>query len=350
MNILIQMSHPAHFHLYKFIAQKLFDDGHNVHVVIKSKDILEDLVRDSGMRYINIQPLAHRNSRLGIAFDALVRLWKIAWYVKRNNIDLLTGCSAEVAQVGWLLHRHRINLGEDDAAVIPQLIRVIKPFVERFYAPESCNTGPLESKTIHYAGYHKLAYLHPNKFTSNREIASQYVDLSRPYFLLRFAKLRAYHDIGNRAHGIDTIVAQRLIDKLLPYGNIYITSERDLEPQFEPYRLTIKPLDIHHVMAFATLYIGDSQSMAVEAAMLGTPSLRFNDFAGRIGVLEELEHKYQLTYGINSSHPEQLLQKVDELLATNELRALFAERRQKMLQDKIDVSDYLTEQIERYRL
>ena len=50
---------------------------------------------------------------------------------------------------------------------------------------------------------------------------------------------------------------------------IYITSERPLEPQFEKYRIKINPLDMHHVMAFASLYIGDSQTMAAEAGVLG---------------------------------------------------------------------------------
>ena len=143
-------------------------------------------------------------------------------------------------------------------------------------------------------------------------------------------------------------MARQLIDQLLPHGNVYITSERELPPEIAQYRLTINPLDIHHVMAFATLYIGDSQSMAVEAAMLGTPSLRFNDFAGRIGVLEELEHKYMLTFGINSAHPEELYAKIDELLSTDHLRELFQQRRQRMLADKIDVADFITQQIEQF--
>ena len=342
------MSHPAHFHLYKNIAQQLADDGHEVHILIKSKDILEDLLVASKLNYTNIQPKAHRKHRIGIAYDTFIRMWRMACYVKKHNIDLLTGCSAEVAQIGWLLHKHRINLGEDDASIIPQLIKLIKPFAERYYAPDSCNTGPLEPKTIHYAGYHKLAYLHPNRFTPNDEIASKYVDISRPYFLLRFAELRAYHDIDNHAHGIDEKIAQQLVDLLLPFGNVYITSERKLEPQFEQYRLNINPLNIHHVMAFATLYVGDSQSMAVEAAMLGVPSIRFNDFAGRIGVLEELEHKYKLTYGISPQYPEQLFSKVEELLATGHIKELFMQRRQHMLADKIDVTDFITQQIEEF--
>ena len=192
-------------------------------------------------------------------------------------------------------------------------------------------------------------YLHPNWFKASKEIVHKNgINPNEPYFLLRFAKLNAHHDNG--VSGISATIARRLVEMLSPHGKIYITSERELEPEFEQYRLHINPLDIHHVMAFATLYIGDSQSMANEAAMLGVPSLRFNDFVGakKIGVMEELEHAYGLTYGISSHEPEKLYAKVEELLAMPNLRETFQERRAKMLSEKIDVTSFLTWFIEHY--
>ena len=120
-----------------------------------------------------------------------------------------------------------------------------------------------------------------------------------PFFIMRFASLNAHHDSGIK--GINTEIAQRLIDILAPHGSIYITSERPLEPQFEKYRIRINPLDMHHVMAFASLYIGDSQTMAAEAGVLGVPFVRFNDFVGRIGYLRELEDVYRLGFGVHAS-------------------------------------------------
>ena len=38
--------------------------------------------------------------------------------------------------------------------------------------------------------------------------------------------------------------------------------------------MNIDPSDMHHALAFASLYIGDTQTMAAEAAVLGTPSIR----------------------------------------------------------------------------
>ena len=88
--------------------------------------------------------------------------------------------------------------------------------------------------------------------------------------------------------------------------------------------------------------------MAVEAAILGTPSIRFSDFAGRIGVLEELEHKYGLTYGIKTSEPEKLYAKIEELLRFPNLKEEWQKRRQKMLSEKIDVTAFMVWFIENY--
>ena len=96
------------------------------------------------------------------------------------------------------------------------------------------------------------------------------------------------------------------------------------------------------------MFVGDSQSMAVESAILGTPGIRFNDFVGEIGVLEELEHKYNLTYGIKTSQPEKLYQKVKELISNVNIKEEYKINHQKMLKDKIDVLPFMVWFIENY--
>ena len=97
---------------------------------------------------------------------------------------------------------------------------------------------------------------------------------------------------------------------------------------------------MHHVMAFASLYIGDSQTMAAEAGVLGIPFIRYNDFAGRIGYLKDIEENYGLGFGIKPGNQEILLGKVNELLNTKDIKTLWEAKRKKMLGDKIDVSDF----------
>lgn len=348
MTILFQLGHPAHFHLFKTVIKQLREDGNQVYILIKKKDILEDLLQASQMPYKNILPEGRKSSKLGILWGMFVRLWRVYWFTLFHHIDILAGSTPEVAQVGWLLHRKSLVFAEDDASIVPEFIKLVAPFVSTYLSPTTCNNGPLESKTIHYAGFHKLAYLHPNRFTPNKSVVRKYFDPEKPYFLLRFAKLKAYHDLSAHAQGFNTEIAQHLIDLLLPHGNVHITSERELEPQFEKYRLRINPLDIHHIMAYASLYIGDSQSMAVEAALLGTPSIRFNDFAGKIGVLEELEHKHQLTIGIPASKPQELYDIVIKCLSTPNLHEICKQRCSQMLADKIDVTAFFVWFIENY--
>lgn len=342
MRVLFQLGHPAHFHLFKNTIADLQRDGHQTFILIRKKDILEDLLKQASLPYINILPSGKKS-----VFTLMLRLWRVFKFTLTHHVDVLVGSTPEVAQVAWLLRRRSVIMAEDDASIVPQFIKAVKPFVDNYLSPISCNNGPLESVTTHYEGFHKLAYLHPNRFSPDPTVVDQYYEHSKPYFLLRFAQLNAYHDVSANAHGISDKIAMKLIEILSPHGNIYITSERELNPYLEKYRLNINPLDIHHIMAFANLYIGDSQSMAVEAAMLGTPSIRFNDFAGKIGVLEELEKKYRLTIGIPSTKPEKLYQTVENMISTNNIRNIYQSRRQRMLEDKIDVATFFTDFIEK---
>ena len=116
----------------------------------------------------------------------------------------------------------------------------------------------------------------------------------------------------------------------------------------DQYRIAINPLDIHHVMAFAGLYIGDSQTMAAEAGVLGVPFVRFNDFVGRIGYLNELENKYKLGFGIKPDEEDKLYQTVHTLLEMENRKAVFQERRGIMLSECINFADFLTNYIETY--
>ena len=352
MNVLIQLSHPAHFHLYKIVAQNLLADGHQVLFVIKSKDILETLLQNAGLPYVNINQHAHRGSKLGILWDMLVREYRIVKLCRKHKIDLLTGSTPDVAHAGWWLRKWRVNTGEDDAAVVPMFGKIAAPFIQSLVTPTTCNNGKSEPRSSKYPGYHELAYLHPNHFTPDPKIVEAYgIDTSKPYFVMRFASLNAHHDSGIK--GINTEIAERLVKILEPHGRIYITSERPLEPQFEKYRIKINPLDMHHVMAFASLYIGDSQTMAAEAGVLGVPFVRFNDFVGRIGYLRELEDTYELGHGIKASAEgsvDALCERVETLVSmpSAERKATFAARREKMLSDKVDCAKFLTWFIENY--
>ena len=367
MKVLVYMGHPAHFYLYKNTIKQLRADGHQVEILIKKKDILQTLLDNQGWEYHNILQEGRKNSKLGMLIGMLKRAWRQNKFCAQYKPDILTGTSVENSYIGKLRHIPVINCNEDDAAVVPLYAKLSYPWADAILNPIVCNSDKWDNKATKYPSYQELAYLHPNHFTADAKIVKGYgIDVDKPYFVMRFASLHAHHDSGIK--GINTEIAQRLIDILSPHGRIYITSERPLEPQFEQYRIKINPLDMHHVMAFASLYIGDSQTMAAEAGVLGVPFVRFNDFVGRIGYLRELEDTYELGYGIHASvlpvdspirrndgspQPsgvEEFYKRVEELVAmpSEQRRKVWAERRTQMLSDKIDCAKFLTWFIENY--
>lgn len=346
MHYLFYLGHPAHFHLFKNTMKSLAEQGNRLSVLIKKKDILEELLKQSGIPYLNILPEGRKDSKRGLALGMAKRDFRLLRYCIINRPDIMIGTSIEIGHVGTLLRIPSLNINEDDADVVPLYSKLSYPWCSHIFSPVACANGKWEYKSIKYHGYHELAYLHPDNFSPSREIANKYLPTDKPYFLIRFAKLNAHHDQGIR--GLSDNFALTIIELLKPYGNIYISSERKFDEQFEPYRLHIDPLEIHHVMAFASLYIGDSQTMAAEAGVLGTPFIRFNDFVGRIGYLNELENKYQLGYGIKPDEPERLLDVIKYLMGLENRSEIYEIRRKKMLQDKIDFSKFLTWFINNY--
>jgi len=340
MKILFDIGHPAHFHLFKNTITTLEANGNIIAVLSKKKDILDNLLQNAGIKYINILPKRRTGNKFGLAIGGLKRNFKLFKFANKFHPDIMIGTSVYISHIGKMLSIPSLQVNEDDAVVVPWYSKLAYPWASVILSPISCDNDKWENKSIKHKSFHELAYLHPNQFEPNRRIAGKYVDINVPYFIIRFSKLDAHHDKGIK--GIDISVAQRIIKILKPFGTVYITAERELESEFEAYRININPIDMHHVMAFAKIFIGDSQTMAAEAGVLGTPFIRFNDFVGRLGYLKELEEKYELGYGIRPNKPELLFQKVEELLQMKDLQMVFQGRRRIMLEDKIDFSKFLT--------
>tara|TARA_B110000008_G_scaffold271107_1_gene302165 strand:+ start:3020 stop:4114 length:1095 start_codon:yes stop_codon:yes gene_type:complete len=346
MKILFHLGHPAHFHLFKNVIINLIKNKHEVFILIKKKDILEDLLKESGFSYHNILPKGRRDSKIGIAIGQLYQDFRMLRFCIKNRPDILIGTSVAISHVGKILVIPSINVNEDDAEVVPLYAKLAYPMASVILAPNVCSTGIWKKKTIQYSSYHELAYLHPNHFKPRKEVVQKYFNPKEKYFVIRFAKLTAHHDEG--VEGLNKDIATRIIELLLPYGRVFITSERKLEADFEKYRIDINPLDIHDVMAYASMYIGDSQTMAAEAAVLGIPFIRFNDFVGRISYLEELENKYKLGFGIKTNNPDKLIETLKQLLKQKDCKKFYQERKKKMLSEKINYADFLSWFIENY--
>lgn len=341
----IFLGHPSHFHMFKHVTTLLEEHGYEVDYLVKSKDILEDLVRESGHNYYTVRK-KERTAKgiIGLAW-AIFRLeMKVISYIIRRRPRLLIGTYSPV--ISRLTGVPVIVCCEDDVAMVPRFAKISYPYASAILSPIYCDGGQWDSKMTKYYGFQKLAYLHPNRFIPNSEILTKY-GLPKHYILIRLVKLTAHHD--DEIRGLTLDLVRGVITKAENYGyRVYISSESILDRTLQPYRLNIDYMDIHHVLSFAGLLVSDSQSMSVEAAMLGVPSIRFRNLIGRTGVINELEYKYFLTFGVAAEKPNQLLELVNSLLSTPNLQDLFQQRRTLMLNDHIDVTAFLTWFIENF--
>ncbi len=346
MKVLIYLNHPAHFHLFRNVFKGLKKNGISFLVVSKKKDILDELLMASDTPYINVLAKGRKSSKWSMITSIVRRGFRLFRIIKDYKPDLIIGTAFELAHLGKILSVPFVCVIEDDAAVVKLWSTYSYPWASYIMSPHVCDNGKWNDKSLKYNGYHELAYLHPDHFTADPTIVENYFSVEKPYAILRFVQLTAQHDKG--ITGINKDICSKLISILKPHMDIYITSERELESEFEPYRLQINPLDVHHVMAFAEIYIGDSQTMAAEAGVLGTPFVRFNDFVGRIGYLRELEEKYELGYGIKTENESELYSTVERLISSKDLSGVFQERRRRMLSEKVNVADMLVWFIEHF--
>ena len=346
MRILVYLGHPAHYHLFKNIISKLERKGHQAKILIKTKDILEQLCKENDIQFQNILPEGRKDNKFSMIIGLLKRDVRVAKIVKIFKPDILLSSDVSFAQVGWFLRIPAINFSEDDAEQVPEFAKLAFPFTSAILSPEVCSAWKWENKKIGYNSYQELAYLAPKYFLPDKNQIKKQIDLSKPYFIIRFSKLNAYHDEGRT--GITDDITRQLIQILRDKGNIYITSEKELPAEFERFRIPINIRDMHHALYYANMYIGDSQTMTAEAAVLGTPAIRFNDFVGKLGYLEELEHRYALTFGIKTSEPEELYKKVEQLANMPNVKLEWQTRRKKMLSEKIDLTEFAVWFIENY--
>ena len=345
MRVLVDIGHPGHVHLLKNVAKNLEKRGHKVFYSVRDIPVAKRLMDIYGMPYIDLGKKS--DSIIGKAWTVIKQDILLFWYVIIHRIDIGLSSGIALPHVSCLTKMKSFVFDDDDDEVEKFIVKYCHSYTNVVLSPLAVRDHRKTENAIFYAGYHELAYLHPNVFQPDETVLKRLgIKEDEKYFVMRFVALKGHHDIGNK--GLSFEQKKKLIEILSQYGRVIITGERKLEPEFEPYRMSVPAEDMHSVMYYASLYIGDSQTMTSEAAVLGVPALRCNTFVGRISYLEEEEYKYDMTYGFTPNNFDKLLEKLNEMLANPKLKEEWAEKRKILLSEKIDVSAFFTWFIENY--
>lgn len=337
MKILIDIGHPANVHYFRNFAKIMLERKHEVFFTTHQKEFELELLKAYGFNYYFIDK--HRKGLLNKIYGVAIKTIKLLIYSSKIKPDVFVSSgSFAAAYTSFVLRKAHITL--EDTGNLEQ-IRPIKPFTKVFITPDVFHLQ-LGKKHIRVKSYFEVASIHPNYFKPNKSVLNLLgIDESQPYCLIRFVGWNATHDINQE--GISYQIKKDLINLLDKKMRIFISSEKNLPPEFESYKIKIPPQRMHDALYFASLYIGEGATMASEAGLLGTPSIYVNSQSVCYNLDQE---KYGTV--INIKDNSELIKKVEELLDVKDLKNAWKQKSLQLLKEKIDFTAFLVWFVENY--
>ncbi len=341
MHILCDISHPAHVHFFRNAINTWRNQGHQVSIMGRDKDITLQLLDEYGYEY---DCLSHvRRGLLGLGIELFEHEGRLYKQFRHNPPDVLLEIGGTlIVHAAKLLRRPAIVFYDTEHAKLSNAITY--PFASAVCTP-ACYQGDIGARHVRYEGYHELAYLHPNWFDPDPAVLTEIgVTPNDPFFVIRFVGWEASHDVAQK--GFSFAGKMKLVKELERYGQVIITSEAPLPQELEPYRMRIEASKAHHLLAFATLYIGESATMASESVVLGTPAIYVSP-VGR-GYTDEQEHRYDMCYTISDKEEDRGIAKALELVKRSNLKEEWQKKRDKLLAEKIDVTAWMVDFVDKF--
>lgn len=345
MRVLFDIGHPAHVHLFRYVIGKLRDRGDECAVAAREKDVALRLLEGHGIPYKVLAPV--RRGMLGQLRELFARERALLSLGRQFKPDLIVGTSVNAARVAKYLRAKSVIVNEDDARAVPLFRWLAYPLATAIVTPQCLAFERYGRRHWTYPSYHELFYLHPNRFTPNGAIRGALgMSDGEPFAIIRLSALEAHHDKGER--GIGEVIVLRVVEMVGSDMRVFISGEKSLTPTLEPYRFPIAPEHMHDALAFAEFFLGDSQTMTAEAAVLGTPAFRINTFVGRISYLHELE-EFGLAFGFRPGDERDLVARLAEMLKATDRKAEFERKHHEMLEARIDPLDWFVRTLDRVR-
>jgi len=334
MNIFVNISHPAHFYFFYKAIQILKNRGHNIIIGARDKEFVLDLLDSKKLEYCLLTEKG--DGLIGLVGELLKQQFLILKIVKRQSIDIMLQIGGIFnAPVGKLLKIPTLAFSDTENDIWGNKFSF--NLSSNVYMP-SCfdhKYGGNFRNQIHYNGYHELAYLNPNEIGEVNEPKNK--------ILFRFVGWGAGHDIGEKS--LSNKQKIELVVLLKQFGDIYISSEKPLPIELNNYKCNFHQSKIHGFMRKCKLIIGESATMASEAACMGIPAI-FISNTGR-GYTTEQDQKYGLIKHFKLDQWEDLLDTL-HLWASSDLYKKWQMKRVKMLKEKMDVTQWLVDVVENY--
>lgn len=339
MRVLVEILHPAHVHFFRHAIAAWTARGDEVLVLSREKDVANQLLDAYGIPYESISRLG--GSKLSLLSEMLVRDVRMLTRALQFEPDVLVGImGVTIVQIGRVIGKPAVVFYDTENAKITNAF--VYPLAHSVCTPE-CYSAKVRGNHVTYPSYHELAYLHPRRFTPDRDVVRRAgVDPNAPYFIVRFVSWQASHDVGEA--GFDLEMKRSMVAELQAHGRVLVSSEGPLPEDLEPLRFSAPVHEMHHFIACSRMLVGESATMASEAAVLGVPAFYIAD-TGR-GYTDEQQRRYGLVWNFKRGEASAALEQIRALLADPGLGPRMADARRRLLEERIDATEWLMDYVD----
>jgi len=344
MHYMVNIGHPAHVHFFRNFLQIMRSRGHTFLVTARQKEATLHLMRAYGIPYHELG--RHERSAAAKAVGMLRTDAALLKLARKSRPDGVIGVSNMYgAQVARVLSRPSFVFTDTEQAWLENSLAF--PFATHILVPSAYRGefGRRAAKVVRYDGFKELAYLHPDYFRPDTAVVRELgLAPGERFAVVRFVSWGAAHDAGHR--GLTAEQRNQLVLGLASKVKVFVSSEAPLPESLARFALPLAPEKVHHVLAQASLYVGEGATMACEAAVLGTPTVYVNPISA--GTLEEFENRYGLIVGYREG--SKVLDKSLELLADKGSAEDWKRRRTRLLGEKIDVTKFMVDFVESHTI
>ena len=327
-------------HFFRHTIKHLDSVGHNVIITCRKKDITTELLHLYSLPHVILTSEESRIS--GVFRELIVHQAKAYRILRMHKIDLALSIGGTFIAYACELLRIPLIVFTDTEFNFSNKISFP---LAKIIATPSCYRGNLGSRHIRYNGYHELAYLHQNHFSPDRSVLSEIgIEESDRFFVVRKTSGKAVENIGQSLMNNEDLID--LVQILESQGRVLLTIEGQVPPVLQKNIVSIKPNKIHSLLYYAHLFVGDSLTMFTESALLGTPSISISSEGFLLGNFDEICSRYELGFRFRSIR--EALGKIKILLEDNRLKKDWQIKRERLLAEKRDVSQFQIDLINDY--
>jgi uncharacterized protein len=291
MNIVFDLSHPAHINFFKNAIYFLHAEGHYVMIFGLRRGKVPDIIYKEFPGY-NIKLVGrHRNNIWSIIFEANIQKTITLFsnlLFKKVDIGVSVGSFTLGACLKLL---NKKNLQFDDDPESSQNLFFERITADEIHIPPIYKGG---NKFVIFNALKEWAYLSPKYFIPNPGILNYHNLRKYEYYFFREVSAGSLNYMDQ---GLNTVASflEDLDKRIQVVFSLEDKSKRHLYPQ--NWIILEEPVsDIHSIIYFSKAVVSSGDSMAREGAMLGRPSIycgkrsmKANDFIREKGLFYQLQ-------------------------------------------------------------